>query len=46
VLAIAESQEAVGKRQFERAGYYTGRTVVFSQTSLAGMLAAEATGSH
>ncbi len=46
VLAIAESQEAVGKRQFERAGYYTGRTVVFSQNSLASMLAAEVRADH
>jgi hypothetical protein len=34
VLAIAESQSAVGKRQFERANYYTGKTVTFSEVDL------------
>lgn len=34
VLAIAESQTAVGKRQFERANYYTGKTVTFSEPDL------------
>jgi hypothetical protein len=34
VLAIAESQTAVGKRQFERANYYTGKTVTFSESDL------------
>lgn len=29
VLAVAESQASVGKRQFERANYYTGKTVSF-----------------
>jgi hypothetical protein len=31
VLAVAESQVSVGKKQFERAGYYTGKTVVFDE---------------
>jgi hypothetical protein len=31
VLAVAESQASVGKKQFERAGYYTGKTVVFDE---------------
>jgi hypothetical protein len=34
VLAIAESQTAVGKAQFERANYYTGKTVTFSEANL------------
>jgi len=34
VLAIAESQTAVGKTQFERANYYTGKTVIFSEANL------------
>ncbi|RDU95703.1 hypothetical protein [Trinickia dinghuensis] len=34
VLAIAESQTTVGKRQFERANYYTGTTVTFSEPDL------------
>lgn len=34
VLAIAESQAAVGKRQFERANYYTGKTVSFNPHDL------------
>jgi len=34
VLAVAESQAAVGKRQFERANYYTGKTVNFSPHDL------------
>lgn len=29
VLAVTESQSSVGKRQFERANYYTGKTVSF-----------------
>jgi hypothetical protein len=31
VLAVAESQASVGKKQFERAGYYTNKTVVFDE---------------
>ncbi|PVX97534.1 hypothetical protein [Paraburkholderia unamae] len=34
VLAIAESQTSVGKAQFERANYYTGKTVTFSESNL------------
>ena len=29
VLAVAESQNAVGRKQYERANYYTDKTVVF-----------------
>lgn len=34
VLAIAEDQQSVGKRQFERANYYTDKTVIFNPDSL------------
>ncbi len=30
VLAVAESEQVVGKKQFHRANYYTGKTVAFS----------------
>lgn len=30
VLAVAESQAAVGKKQYERAAYYTSKTVIFN----------------
>jgi hypothetical protein len=34
VLAVAENQSIVGKKQFERANYYTGKTVSFSPGDL------------
>lgn len=34
VLAVTESQASVGKKQFERANYYTGKTVSFSPNDL------------
>jgi hypothetical protein len=30
VLAVAESQATVGKKQYERAAYYTDKVVVFN----------------
>ena len=30
ILAVAESEKVVGKKQFHRANYYTGKTVEFS----------------
>ncbi|MDK3025449.1 hypothetical protein QO239_22890 [Cupriavidus taiwanensis] len=39
VLAIAESPTAVGKKQFERANYYTGKTVSFSPHDLSQLIA-------
>jgi hypothetical protein len=39
VLAIAESQKAVTKKQFERASYYTDKTVAFDAGNLKGMIA-------
>jgi hypothetical protein len=34
VIAVVESQVAVGRKQFERAGYYTDRTVVWNPDAL------------
>jgi len=34
VLAVAESQEIVGKKQFERAAYYTDRAVIYNALNL------------
>ena len=42
VIAVVESQKAVGVKQFERAGYYTDRTVVFNANSIEPMIAQEA----
>ncbi|SAL40298.1 hypothetical protein AWB74_01568 [Caballeronia arvi] len=39
VLAIAESQLTVGKAQFERANYYTWKTVVFDARNLRSLIA-------
>lgn len=33
VLAVAESQESVGKKQYERAAYYTDKAVIFSPSA-------------
>lgn len=41
VWAIAESQAAVGRKHFERAGYYTNRAVVYQPESLRQLVAAE-----
>ncbi len=38
VLAIAESQLAVGKTEFERANYYTWKTVVFDARNLRSLI--------
>jgi len=38
VLAVAENQAAVTKRQFERALYYTDKTVTFEPTNFANLL--------
>ncbi len=35
VLAIAESPQSVGRKQFDRANYYTGKTVSFDRNHLA-----------
>jgi len=47
VLAIAESQLAVGRAQYERAGYYTNKTVIFNGSALGKLISTEiATGVH
>jgi hypothetical protein len=38
VLAVVESQKAVGKKQFERANYYTGKTVIFDADNFKGLV--------
>jgi len=39
ILAVAESPNAVGRKQFDRANYYTGKTVSFDQNHLAELVA-------
>ena len=41
IWAIAESQASVGKKQFERAGYYTSKAVIFQPESLRQLMTAE-----
>lgn len=41
VLAVAESQAAVGKKQFERANYYTDKTVSFSPADFRQMISTQ-----
>ena len=41
VLAVAESQKAVGIKQFNRANYYTGKTVAFNPLDFAQLLRAQ-----
>lgn len=41
VLAVAESQKAVGIKQFNRANYYTGKTVAFNPLDFAQLLRSE-----
>ena len=38
VLAVAESEKVVGKKQFHRANYYTGKTVEFSASDFGQLL--------
>jgi hypothetical protein len=40
VIAIAESQEAVGKKQYERAAYYTDKAVIFNEHALSDLITA------
>jgi hypothetical protein len=42
VLAIAEDQEAVGKKQYERAAYFINKTVIFNQEALRPLIYQEA----
>lgn len=43
VWAIAENQVSVGRKQFERAGYYTDKVVVYQSDSLRHLVTAELT---
>ncbi|SFJ06868.1 hypothetical protein [Nitrosomonas sp. Nm34] len=42
ILALAEDQEVVGKKQYERAAYFTNKTVIFSQEALRQLIFQEA----
>lgn len=40
-VVVAESQKAVGIKQFNRANYYTGKTVAFNPLDFAQLLRAQ-----
>lgn len=42
VIAVAENQAAVGKKQFERAAYYTDRTLIFDELAFGSLIKQEA----
>ncbi|MBK5205470.1 MAG: hypothetical protein JJD98_08680 [Polaromonas sp.] len=44
VLAVAESQTTVGKKQYERAAYYTNKAVIFNSDAFGKLLSNELTG--
>ncbi|MBC7490190.1 MAG: hypothetical protein H7240_09800 [Glaciimonas sp.] len=41
VLAVAESQAAVGNKQYERAPYYTNKTVIYNESAFAKLMTNE-----
>lgn len=41
VLAVAESQNTVGKKQYERAAYYTNKAVIFNSDAFGKLLSSE-----
>jgi hypothetical protein len=41
VLAVAESQESVGKKQYERSNYYTHKAVIFNRDALGSLITGE-----
>jgi hypothetical protein len=41
ILAVAESQTAVGKKQYERAAYYTDKSVIFNEDAMGKLIANE-----
>jgi len=45
VIAVAQSQQAVGKKQFERALYYTHKALVYDNSAFPALLASELSGS-
>lgn len=46
VLAVAESQAAVGKKQYERAPYYTNKTVIYNEGAFAKLMVNEMSNIH
>lgn len=46
ILAVAESQSAVGKKQYERAAYYTNKTVIFNENAFGKLMSNEVSGIH
>lgn len=42
VLAVAESQSTVGKKQYERASYYTDKAVIFNEDAFGKLIASTA----
>jgi len=43
VLAVAESQASVGKKQYERAAYYTNKAVIFNPDAFGKLISNEVT---
>jgi hypothetical protein len=41
ILAVAESQAAVGKKQYERAAYYTNKAVIFNPDAFGRLISGE-----
>ncbi len=41
VLAVAENQASVGKKQYERAAYYTNRSVIYNKDAFHQLIANE-----
>ena len=41
ILAVAESQGTVGKKQYERANYYTSKTVIFDPLAFGKLISSE-----
>lgn len=46
VLAVAESQSVIGKKQYERAAYYTNKTVIFNQDAFGKLISNEMANVH
>ncbi|MDO9420424.1 MAG: hypothetical protein Q7T66_07170 [Herminiimonas sp.] len=44
ILAVAENQGVVGKKQYERAAYYTNKTVIFNEDAFGKLISNEMTG--
>ncbi len=43
ILAVAEDQTSVGKKQYERAAYYTNKAVIFNQDAFSKLISNEVT---